>query len=108
MNEMEPREAEIDSLLRRSMGGPVPSLPSDFGQRLMSEVRRSSQPLDRCRRMLLIGYGLASVVTSAVVMRGQGLDWGGISAMILGPLALVAAARGVRRATHTTLGHGTK
>jgi hypothetical protein len=43
---MEPREARIDSLLRRSMATPVPSLPPDFDQRLMREVRRSSQPLD--------------------------------------------------------------
>ncbi len=76
MTEMEPREAGIDSLLRRSMAAPVPSLPPDFDQRLMREVRRSSQPLDRYRRILLDGYGLVSVVASAVVMRGQGLDWG--------------------------------
>ena len=97
MTEMEPREAEIDSLLRRSMSGPVPSLPRDFDQRLLSEVRRSSQPLDRYRRILLTGYGLMSVLTSAVVMRGQGLDWAAISVMILGPLALVGAACWVRR-----------
>jgi hypothetical protein len=103
---MEPRDAEIDSLLRRSMAAPVPSLPPDFDQRLMCEVRRGSQPLDRYRRILLTGYGLMSVATSAVVMRGQGLDWGAISVMILGPLALVAAARWAWRATYTTMGHG--
>jgi hypothetical protein len=108
VTEMEPREAEIDSLLRRSMAGPVPSLPLGFEQRLISEVRRSSQPLERYRRILLTGYGLTSVVTSAVVMRGQGLAWGAISVMILGPLALVAAARWTRLATHTRLGHGAK
>ena len=107
MTEMEPREAEIDSLLRRSMAAPVPSLPPDFDQRLMREVSRSSQPLDRYRRILLIGYGLISVVTSAVVMRGQGRDWGAISAMILGSLFLVAAARWARRA-YETVGHGAK
>jgi hypothetical protein len=100
---MEPREAGIDSLLRRSMAAPVPSLPPDFDQRLMREVRRSSQPLDRYRRILLTGYGLTSVVASAVVMRGQGLDWGAIAGMILAPLALVAAARSAWRATHTTI-----
>ncbi len=108
MPEMEPREAEIDSLLRRSMAGPVPSLPPDFDQRLMRELRRSSQPLDRYRRILLTGYGLTSVVTSAAVMRGQGLDWGAISVMILGPLALVAVARWARRTAYTTMGHGAK
>ena len=106
MTEMEPRDAEIDSLLRRSRAAPVPSLPPDFDQRLMCEVRRGSQPLDRYRRILLTGYGLMSVATSAVVMRGQGLDWGAISVMILGPLALVAAARWAWRATYTTMGHG--
>jgi hypothetical protein len=105
---MEPREAEIDSLLRRSMAAPVPRLPLDFDERLMREVRRSSQPLDRYRRIPLTGYGLTSVVTSAAVMRGQGLGWGAISVMILGPLALVAAARWARRATYTTMRHGAK
>jgi hypothetical protein len=32
-------------------------------------------------------------VASAAVMRGQGLNWGTTSAMILRPLALLAAAR---------------
>jgi hypothetical protein len=98
VTEMEPRETEIDSLLRRSMAGPVPSLSPDFDRRLLREVRRSSQPLDRYRRILLSGYGLTSVVTSAVVMRGYGLDWGVISVTILGPLALLAAAGWARRA----------
>jgi len=92
VTEMEPRETRIDSLLRRSMAAPIPSLPQDFDQRLMRELRRSSQPLDRYRWIVLTGYGLTSVVASAVVMRGQGLEWGGIALMTLGPLALVAAA----------------
>jgi hypothetical protein len=41
---MEPREAEIDRLLRRSMSAPIPSLPPDFDQRLMRELSRGSQP----------------------------------------------------------------
>ena len=48
------------------------------------------QGLGRYGRIVLTFYGLISVVVSAVVMRGQGLDWGAIAAMILGPLALVA------------------
>jgi hypothetical protein len=107
VTEMEPREAEIDSLLRRSMAAPVPRLRPDFDQRLMREVSRGSQPLDRYRRILLIGYGLMSVATSVVVMRGQGLDWGATSVMILGPLSLVAAARWAQRA-YKTVGHGAK
>jgi anti-sigma factor RsiW len=93
VSEMEPREAGIDSLLRRSMAAPVPRLPSDFDQRLMREVGRGSQPLDRYRRILLAGYGLTSVLASALVMRGHGLNWGAIAVMILGPLALVVGAR---------------
>jgi hypothetical protein len=108
VTEMEPRDAEIDSLLRRSMAAPVPSLPPDFDQRLMREVRGGSRSLDRYRRILLAGYGLTSVVTSAMVMRGQGLDWGSISALIFGPLALLAAASRAWRATYTTMGLGAK
>jgi hypothetical protein len=105
---MEPRETGIDGLLRRSMAAPVPGLPPDFEERLMREMRRGSQPLDRYRRMLLAAYGLTSAVASAVVMRGQGLHWGAMTAMILGPLALVAAVPWARRATHTTMRTGAK
>ena len=93
MIEMENREGGIDRLLRHSMAAPVPSLPPDFEQRLMRAVRRGAEPLDRYGRIVLTGYGLASVLTCAVVMRGQGVDWGTIAVMILGPLGLVAAAR---------------
>ena len=108
MTEMEPHETGIDSLLRRSMGAPVPSLPPDFDQRLISELRQSSQGLGRYSRVVLTLYGLISVVVSAVVMRGQGLDWGAIAAMILGPLALVATVPWARRATHSTMQHSAK
>ncbi len=93
MSEMEPREPGIDSLLRRSIAAPVPSLPPDFEQRLLRKVSRGSQPLDRYRRILLAGYGLTSVVASAVVMRGHGINWGAIAVTIVGPLALVVGAR---------------
>src|SRR5258708_2449968 len=105
---MKPREAGIDSLLRRSMAAPVPSLPPDFDQRVMRELRQSPQVLDRYGRILLTGYGLISVVASAVVMRGQGLGWGAIAVMILGPLALVASVPWAWRATHTTMRHSAK
>ena len=95
MTEMEPREdalqSEMDRLLRRSMAAPIPSLPPEFDQRWMNEVRRRSQPSNRYRRNLLTGYGLASVVASAVVMRGQGINWETTAVMILAPLALAAA-----------------
>ena len=105
MTEMEPREAGIDSLLRHSMAAPVPSLPADFDQRLMREVRQDSQVLGRYRRILLTCYGLISVVTSVVVMRGQGLEWGTVAVMILGPLALVATVPWGRRATRKRMRH---
>ena len=94
MTEPEPHQAGIDSLLRRSMAAPVPSLSPDFDQRLIRELHRSS-PVPH----LLTSYGLISVVTSTVVMRSQGLQWAGIAAMILGPLALVAAVSWARRST---------
>ena len=107
MSEMEPREVGIDNLLRRSLAAPVPNLPPDFDHRLMREVGRTSQPLDRYSRFMLAGYGLTSVVTSALVMRGHGLGWGAIAVMIIiGPLALVVAARWAQRATYTTVGQG--
>jgi hypothetical protein len=76
--------------------------------RELHERRRSSEPLDQSRRILLAGYGLTSVVTSAMVMHGQGLNWGATSVMLLGPLALLAAVFWARRASHTTAWHGTK
>lgn len=94
---MDRRDAEMDSLLRRSMSAPVPSLPPGFEDRVSREVRRSSQGLDGRGRMLLAGYGVMSAVVSVVVMRGQGLAWEGVTAMTLGPLALVAAAGFFRR-----------
>jgi hypothetical protein len=103
VTEMEPRDDGIDNLLRRSLTAPVPSLPPEFDQRVMRELRRNSQPLDRFRQTLLIGYGLISVAASAVVMRGQGLEWVPITALIIAPLALVAAVPFVRRAAQTTL-----
>ncbi len=108
MTEMEPREAGIDSLLRRSLAAPVPSLPPDFDQRLTRELRPSSQVPDRYRRILLICYGLISVMTCAMVMRGQGLDWGAIAVMIFGPLGVVALVPWARRARRTTLRHDAK
>ena len=97
MTEMEPREPGIDSLLRRSMAAPVPSLPPDFEQRLMRELPQNSQALDRYRRILLACYALVSVATSAVVMRGQGLEWGAVTVLILAPLALLATVPRILR-----------
>ena len=105
MSEMDPREVAMDSLLRRSMAAPVPSLRPDFDQCLMREMRRRSQPSNQLGRILLAGYGGVSAVVSIVVMRGQGLSWGAIAVMILGPLALVATVPWAWRATHSTMRH---
>ena len=80
----------MDSLLGRSMGRPIPSLPPDFEQRVMRSARRSSQPLERYRQTVMASYGVVSVVVCTVLMRGQGLGWGTVAGMILGPLALLA------------------
>jgi hypothetical protein len=93
MSEMDPREAEIDSLLRRSMAAPVPRLPPSFDQVLSREVRRRSQGPQRYGRILLAGYAVISVAASIVVMRGQGLGWGVITMTTLGPLVLAEGAR---------------
>lgn len=105
-SEMEPRQGGMDSLLRRSMAAPMPSLKADFDQRVMRAVRRSGQPLDRYRRILLIGYGVTSAVACAVVMRGQGLGWGATAGIIVAPLALIALGRSAWRATHATMRRG--
>lgn len=91
-------EDGIDRLLRRSMAAPVPSLPADFDRRVMQKVGRSTRPLDRYRRILVGGYGLVSVVVSAILMRGQRLDWDVVSGTILATLALIAIARPAWRA----------
>ncbi len=78
------------------MATPVPRLPPDFNQVLSREVRRSERP-HRYGQILLAGYGVMSAAASIVVMRGQGLGWAVIAAMTLGPLAMLEAARRLRR-----------
>ena len=108
MTGMEPQEIEVDNLLRRSMAAPVPNLPPDFERRVMCKLNQSSPELDRYRRIVLASYALISVAVSAVVMRSQGLEWGAIAAMILGPLALIVAVPLARRAAHTRDQHSAK
>lgn len=103
-----PREAGIDRLLGRSLAAQVPALPPDFDQRLMRELSQASSLRGRYRRILLTSYGLISVAVSALVMRGQGLDWGPIAVMIVAPLALIATIPLARRALHTSMRHHTK
>lgn len=105
MTEIEPRQDAIDRLLRRSLAASIPSLPPDFEQRVLREVRHGSRPLARYRQVLLAGYGLASVVVSAIVMRGQGLGWGPIAGMTMAPLALLAAVRAIWRGNTSTARH---
>jgi len=93
MTDMQPKEDEMDQLLRSSLAAPIPSLSPDFDQRLLREVRRSSPSLDRFGKILLTSYGVISAVVSALVMRSHGLDWGTIAGMILAPVLVVAVAR---------------
>jgi hypothetical protein len=97
MSEMDSRGTEIDGMLRRSLGGPVPRLSPEFERRLSRELRRRSEPSSRYERILLVGYCAFSVATSVLVMRGHGLGWGLTATMTLGPLAMVEAARRMRR-----------
>jgi hypothetical protein len=103
--EIHRRDAEMDALLRRSMAAPMPSLRADFDRRTLrrtSEGQRDSRSLERSlaryRRNLLAGYGLASGLASAVVMRGQGLNWISVAGSILVSAVLVATVAWVRRA----------
>jgi hypothetical protein len=97
MSDMDPREAEMDSLLRRSMNTPVPRLSPDFHQVLSREMRQRSQPPRQFGRILLASYGGVSAVVSIVVMRSQGLGWVAIAAMTLAPLATLELVRRLRR-----------
>jgi hypothetical protein len=93
VSKTERSEGGIEGLLRRSMAAPIPNLPPDFGQRVLRRVRGRSLPLDRYGQTLITSYGLVSVVVCTVLMRGQGLGWGTVGGMILGPVALFAATR---------------
>jgi hypothetical protein len=96
MSDMNPRETEMDSLLRRSMAAPVPRLSPDFHQVLSRELRRRSQPRSQFDRLLLVGYGGVSAAVSIVLMRGQGLGWVAIAVTIFGALATLELARRLR------------
>lgn len=100
MSEMEPREAEIDGLLRRSMSAPVPRLSSDFQtdfeRGLRRELRRRSRLPNQYGRILLVGYGVVSAATSILVMRSQGLGWEFIAGMTIGPIAIIEVAHRLR------------
>jgi hypothetical protein len=97
MPDMDPRQAEMDSLLRRSLTAPVPQLSLDFHQALSRELRRRSQSPGQFGRIMLAGYGTVSAVVCIVVMRDQGLGWVAITVMTLGPLVTLELARRLRR-----------
>jgi hypothetical protein len=86
-------DSKMDDLLRRSLAAPIPTISANFEQHLLRQVDRSSQPLDRYRRIMFAGYGLASIATCAVVMRSQGLPWIATALLIFAPLAALAALR---------------
>ena len=98
MTEMEPQQDTMDRFLRRSMTAPIPSLPSNFDQRVLREARRRADPRDPQRNLVLAGYGVVSAVACVIILHGQGLGWGATMGMTLAPMAVVAAVLAVRRA----------
>jgi hypothetical protein len=97
MSDMDPRDAEMDSLLRQSMTAPVPCLSPDFHQVLSRELRRRPKPSNRFGRILLASYVGVSAVVCVVVMRGQGIGSVATALLTLGPLATLELARRLRR-----------
>lgn len=91
MTEMEPHNVEMDRLLVLSMRAPVPALPSNFDRRVLREVNRSSDLVERYRWMLFAAYAVISAVTCLLIMHGAGLSWLPIIG-ILGPLTLISVA----------------
>lgn len=93
MPDMDPRQAEMDHLLWQFLAAPVPHLSPDFERAMTRELHRRSRPPLLFPRILLAGYGGVSAVVSVVVMRGHGLGWVAIAAMMLAPLATLEVAR---------------
>jgi hypothetical protein len=102
---MEPRNTEeaedfgMDRLLRQSLSAPVPTLPPDFDRRLLRKVNHTTKAHHLYRRIVFIGYGVCSVIASAVILRGQGLNWTAASGFILAPLVVLAVSRMTSRRT---------
>ena len=93
MTDLVPNSDGIEKLLRSSMSAPIPTLPSEFDQRVMRAFRRDSPKLLHYHHMLLSVYGIVSAIVCAALMRGQGLGWNTIGGFVLAPLALVVVAR---------------
>jgi hypothetical protein len=91
VTEIKSHDAEMDRLLLQSMGAPVPALPSNFDRRVLREVNRNSDLVERYRWMLLTAYAAVSALTSLVIMRDAGLGWLPIIG-ILAPVTLISAA----------------
>jgi hypothetical protein len=91
-SDMDPRQTEIDSLLRQSLAAPVPRLSPDFHQSLSRKLQQGSEPSKQFARFLLAGYGVVSALVSVVLMRSQGLGWVPIAVMTLALLATLGLA----------------
>ena len=96
MSDPDPPDALMDNLLRRSMAGPVPRPSPDLEKRVSRAVRRRARPSLTITRNLLVGYAAVSVLTSVIVMRGQGLGWGMIAVMTLSSLLALGLPRRLR------------
>ncbi len=90
MNEMEPWEEDIEILLRHSMSSAAPDLSQDFEIALMTKLDLATKRLDKFRRVMICGYILVSALASVVIMRGEGLHWAAIGALLLGPATLLS------------------
>lgn len=90
MPELEPNDRAMDGLLRQSLAAPVPQLPANFAARVQRDIQGQKAGLGAFPRRLLSAYGVMATVTSAVVMRNQGLGWGAIGLLLLGPVAMAA------------------
>lgn len=100
----DPRQAEMDDFLRRSLSAPVPRLSPDFHQVLSRKLLRRSQPPSRFAQILLAAYVAVSVVVCVVVMHSQGLNWVATAVATIVPLAALELARRARRSSRAIAG----
>lgn len=93
MPDPDPRDLEMDDLLRRSMAAPIPRPSPGLQKRVSRALRLRALPSPAVTRALLAGYVAVSGLTSVIVMRGQGLGWGTIATMTLSSLLVMGLTR---------------
>jgi hypothetical protein len=93
MSDIDPRQTNIDQLLRRTLAAPVPRLSPNFDRALLRKLHRRTQPPSRFSRVLLTSYGVVSGAVCALLMHGQGLGYLPIAVTTLGSLATLELVR---------------